>query len=89
MNCIARCVVVAGLLTALTLAGCASSAGVRGRPLVWTQPHAASESLGESPDEHYHRVSSVVTHDARALVDDLDLFFMTDRTSRLTRWHSR
>ncbi len=84
-----RCVFGIGLLAAVALGGCAASAGVAGRPLVWTQPHAASETLAESELDHYHRVSVVVDHDRRALIEDFDLLFMTDRTSRLTRWHSR
>jgi hypothetical protein len=33
--------------------------------------------------------ATVAEHDARALIEDLDLLFMTDRPSRLSRWHDR
>jgi len=47
------------------------------------------ETLGETGDEHRERVSTIADQDARALVEDLDLLFMTDRPTRLTRWHGR
>lgn len=52
-------------------------------------PHAHSETLTESADEHYHRVSQIAEQDRRLLQDDLDLLFQSDRPSRLTRWHSK
>lgn len=56
---------------------------------MWMYPHAGMEGLADSSAEHRQRVQSVIDHDNRALADDLDLFFMTDRPSRLTRWHAR
>ena len=55
----------------------------------WMYPHAGMEGLADSSDVHRQRVQSIVDHDNRALADDLDQFYMTDRPSRLTRWHSR
>ena len=52
-------------------------------------PHARFGNLTESPHEHYQRVSNIAATDGRALVDDLDLLFMTDRPTRLTRWTTR
>ena len=52
-------------------------------------PHSRLELLGESPDEHHHRVVRIADRDRRALAEDLDVLFLTDRPSRLTRWHSR
>lgn len=52
-------------------------------------PHSGFEMLGESPDEHHHRIVLIADRDRRALAEDLDVFFLTDRPSRLTRWHSR
>ncbi len=52
-------------------------------------PHARQPTLGETGDEHYQRVSRVAKHDRRLLQEDLDLFFLTDRSTRLTRWHTR
>lgn len=65
-------------------AGCASNARMR-----LHNPHARYETVAETGEEHEHRVKSSWDHDRRALVDDLDLLFMTDRPSRLTKWHSR
>jgi hypothetical protein len=45
--------------------------------------------IGETPDEHYHRALRIEQHARRGLVDDLDLFFLTDRGTRLTRWHEK
>ena len=43
-------------------------------------------TMTESYTEHLHRLNSVVDHDARALVDDWDLFWQRDRVARLSRW---
>lgn len=50
---------------------------------------AGCATLSMSSDEHREQVRRVARHDWRALQDDLDLLFMTDRTTRLTRWHDR
>ncbi len=81
-------------LTRWTLALCATASlaatGCMGRQGVWlNDPHAHLETLGETGDEHRERVSTIADQDARALVEDLDLLFMTDRPTRLTRWHGR
>lgn len=52
-------------------------------------PHARMPSLVETGDEHRQRVSGVMMQNNLMLADDFDLLFMTDRPSRLTRWHSR
>ena len=56
-------------------------------PLIY--PHATEATLTESSRDHYQRVSSIARQDARALGNDLDLLFQTDRPSRLTSWHTR
>ncbi len=56
---------------------------------MWEYPHAYRASLSETKEEHAHRVRQVKRRDRRALTEDLDLFFMTDRATRLTRWHDR
>ncbi|MFQ5492287.1 MAG: hypothetical protein ACE5GE_16365 [Phycisphaerae bacterium] len=43
-------------------------------------------TMTESYTEHLHRLNAVVDLDARALVDDIDLFWQRDRETRLTRW---
>lgn len=50
-------------------------------------PHADNATLGQTGEEHYNRVSRDWEHDRRLLQEDLDLLFMTDRPSRLTKWH--
>lgn len=63
--------------------------GCMGAKSTWMYPHAETETLGQTPDEHHQQVSSVLEQDRRALNEDLDLLFMTDRPTRLTRWHGR
>ena len=43
-------------------------------------------TMTESYTEHLHRLNAVVDTDARALVDDIDLFWQRNRETRLTRW---
>jgi hypothetical protein len=45
--------------------------------------------MTESGKDHRHRVRQVMLNDERSLVEDLDVFFMTERPSRLNRWHSK
>lgn len=52
-------------------------------------PHSEQVTTGEAPAEHHARVLRGTSHDRRLLADDLDLFFMTDRPTRLTRWHAK
>ena len=71
------------LATAWTI-GCTSRASQ-----LWVHAHRHGETLTQTGEEHNRTVIEVVDHDRRALVDDLDLLYMTDRPSRLTRWQSR
>lgn len=77
-------VLVAFALTVL-VAGCE----VLRLPRSWSYPHAMRATLAESPEDHDERVSRILAHDRRALTEDLDLLFMTDRQGRLNRWHDR
>jgi len=61
--------------------------GCTSERVVGWQPHADATNLTETPDEHYHRVLRIEGQRRDALAEDLDLFFMTDRPTRLTRWH--
>jgi hypothetical protein len=72
-----------------TLMGCASWTAAQRATLQIQYPHAYGETLTQSPHEHYHAISRVSAIDARALVEDLDLLFLTERPSRLSRWHDR
>jgi len=84
MQRIAKVGLLALLVVSTAVVGCTSRASQ-----LWVQAHRYGETLGQTSEEHNHAVIEVVDQDRRALVDDLDLLFMTDRTTRLTRWHSR
>ena len=68
----------------LTLPACSSQKYVD----TW-YGHADNESIGETGEEHFHRVTRIEDSRRRALNSDLDYLFQTDRPSRLTRWHTR
>ncbi len=85
MNRFAGCLLVVGVVAALSVVGCASPRST----VMLNYPHATQGTLAQSPHEHFQTVSNVAAHDGRALIDDLDLFFMTDRPTRLTKWHVR
>jgi len=70
-------------LGALTAAGCQARASV---PFLY--PQATATTRTQSPHEHFQSVSDIAAHDERLLIDDLDLLFLTDRPSRLTRWQT-
>ena len=80
----ARYTVAVVALLALGGLGCQARATV---PMFY--PHATKATLAQSAHEHYQYVSNIAAQDERALIDDLDLLFLTDRPSRLTRWLSR
>jgi len=63
--------------------------GCMGPKSMWMYPHADSESLGQTPEEHRQQVLGSVEQDRRALTEDLDLWYLTDRPTRLSRWHGR
>ena len=63
--------------------GCTS----RGSQL-WVYPHRNAETLAQSKEDHNRAVIGVADHDRRAIIDDLDIVYMTDRPSRLSRWHT-
>lgn len=44
------------------------------------------ETLNMSKSEHQHLYERDVYHDVRTLPDDIDLLFMLDRPTRLSRW---
>lgn len=83
----ARCMVLA--LSLVVLGGCASWVPWRAGDMGSFYPHARSETLGQSGEDHEHAIRSMSAHDKRALVEDLDLLFQTERPTRLSRWHGR
>jgi len=52
-------------------------------------PHADYETLTQSGEDHHHSVYKAMDRDRQALIEDLDMLFLTDRPSRLTRWHEK
>ena len=79
-------------LTSCRLAACAVlsliATGCAPRSTVMLDyPHASRATLTQSPHEHYQDISNIAAQDRRALVEDLDMLFLTDRPGRLTRWH--
>lgn len=50
-------------------------------------PHAGMESLSSTSAEHRQAGWAAAERDRKALAEDLDLLFMTDRPTRLTKWH--
>ena len=83
------CLMVALVLGVMALSGCAAWSGVQRATVLYNYPHAGGETLTLTPEEHQHRISEISARDSRALVEDLELLFLTDRPTRLTRWHSR
>jgi len=65
-------------------AGCSTRSAV-----MFNYPHAQGETLTQSSEEHFQSVRRSAEQDRRALVEDLDMLFLTDRPTRLTRWHER
>jgi len=76
-------------MTVILLGVLFGATGCMGAKSTWMYPHENTETLGETPDEHRHRVVTSLEQDRKSLNEDLDLLFMTDRPTRLTRWHSR
>lgn len=85
----ARCSKLALLMAVLLQSGCATGSQSRPEYLDLYYPHVYGETMALTPAEHRHAVEENAKHDARALVEDLDLFFLTDRPTRLTRWPTR
>ena len=82
-------VVMLGCFLTAGLGGCAAWSNYQQSALNFNYPHAYAETLTQSPHEHYQRVSASAAMDVRALVEDIDLLFLTERPTRLTRWHDK
>ncbi|NOT01101.1 MAG: hypothetical protein HOP29_10780 [Phycisphaerales bacterium] len=85
-------VILAIMLTAAPLSGCnvgRTSADVGYAGKLFMQSQNLGPTLTHSTADHMHTISAVIDRDTRALFDDLDILYMTDRPSRLTRWHDR
>lgn len=77
--------IVAAAMTAWAGVGCGNPRST----VSLYYPNARQETFTKAPHEHYQNVSNIAAHDQKALAEDLDLLFLTDRPSRLTRWHDR
>ncbi len=84
-----RVLAVLSFLFAMGLPGCAVLTRSPRATVMLSYPHSTERTFTQSPHEHFQAVSNVAVHDSRALIEDLDLLFMTDRPARLTRWHVR
>ncbi len=84
MQRIARVALLVLVLATAWTIGCTSRVSQ-----LWVHAHRHGESLTQTGEEHNRAVIEAVDQDRRALMDDLDLLFLTERTSRLTRWHAR
>lgn len=84
MQRIARLGLLVVVLAVAGTAGCTSRASQ-----LWVHSHRHLETLGQTSEEHNQWVIQIVDRDRHALVEDLDMLFMTDRPTRLTKWHSR
>jgi hypothetical protein len=43
-------------------------------------------TVTQTTGQHLHQINAVIEMDQRALFNDLDLLFQTERPTRLTRW---
>jgi len=85
---VARC----GIACSLAAAGCnvgrtAAEVGDAGKLVMMSQN--LGPTLTQSTGDHMHTIATVIDQDRRALFDDLDMLYQTDRPSRLSRWHDR
>ena len=78
-----------GWLLAACVGIVAGGLGCSTKNRMFFNPHADNETLGQTAHEHERDMTRVAEHDRRLLIEDLDLFFQTDRPTRLTRWHIR
>lgn len=46
-------------------------------------------TVSKTPAENLNNTRSIVELDMREMADDWNLIWLTDRQSRLTRWHTR
>ena len=77
----------AGLAACFAVAlfsGCSASRSVN-----TFYPHSRAETFGQEGKDHHQSILQITRWDERSLIEDLDLFFMTDRSSRLTRYHTK
>lgn len=84
-----RCSVLVCLLVSLAAAGCATVSSVHEAPSGWLYPYANMPTAAEFGDDHAQRIARILALDRRLLAEDFDLVFLTERSTRLSRWHDR
>jgi len=86
-----RFLVVAGIVAggAFVSVGCRSSARTNHVANDYQGRVERGETFGETPSEHYQRVSRYTANEKRSLAEDIDLLLLRDRGSRLSRWHDK
>ena len=92
MKFVAKTIACCGIVCSLVLSGCnvgrtAAYVGDAGKLVMMSQ--GLGPTLTQSTGDHMHTISTVIDFDRRALFNDLDLLYQTDRPSRLSRWHDR
>ena len=85
----AECVVLLGLslATGCTVGRSAAHVATAGKIVMMAQ--GLGPTMTQSTGDHLHAINATIDHDARAFFDDLDLWYQTDRPTRLTRWNDR
>jgi hypothetical protein len=86
---LSRIITLAVVGLALTLSGCAVATHTSETSRAIFYPHKNAETLTQTSEEHRQMVRAVAERDSKGLIDDLDVLFMTDRPTRLTRWHTK
>ena len=84
-----RCSVLVCLLVSLAATGCATVASVHESSAGWLYPHANMTTAAEFGDDHSQRVARILALEKRLLAEDLDMVCLTERSTRLSRWHDR
>ncbi len=51
--------------------------------------HDLGPTVTQSTGDHLHTINATIDLDQRALFDDLDMLYQTNRPTRLTRWTER
>ena len=78
-------------IASLTVAVVGSVLGCKSErsKVLWRYPNAEAETLGMTSEEHYQYVRRIKEHERKALNEDMDLLFQTNRPTRLTQWHDK
>lgn len=74
---------------AMFMSGCTAGRNVAhianaGKLLAMSQE--PGPTLTQTTGDHLHTIGTVIDYDRRAIFNDLDLLFQTERPSRLSRW---